>query len=432
MINLDNVNVIPLSVEVSPETPATLEGLALYGPKPSSLVAENMASRQKGQNDYISGGDVIDTDGCNDDIVTSSTRTSKLISADDSNVSSRQCRGRELRIPFQPEYGLIQSFGYHQATRPFRIAGGPVHNVPDTADDLDIFSSEFPSKVEAHSHSGCLELAALERLIEQVNIISRRLPRVVSPLGKKIDLYAWHEIFRLHIDADIFFSSLEQDQGERRVIQAHERFTWFMDKVRQTNVIHRLKSPESKAIFELFWELNLTLLQSAECQELNQISPIKISKTSGEKTVLTTQEAFPELCSACSELCSHMRSTPTSIVKSVHSTTTKQLLSLIPQLDDYICPVCYLIAFKADSLDCSHVFCIRCLVKLQRRRKDICPLCRQKVLITADGRNIYIGLYNQMLLYLTKEIKAKQSANNKESTMEKFPHLTNQRTCVTL
>ncbi|KAK9350217.1 hypothetical protein V1523DRAFT_355768 [Lipomyces doorenjongii] len=431
MINLDNVNDMPLQVEVSPETPATLESLVLYGTKPSSSGAENMATRQKEQKVYISCGDVINTDGCNDGIVTSS-RTSTPISAEDSNVPSRQSRGRELRIPFQPEYGLIESPGYNPGDKIFQ-------NVSDIAIDLDKFSSEFPSKVEAHFHSGCLELAALftwqagqeKRLIEQVNIISRRLPHVVSPLGKKNDLYAWREIFRLYIDADIFFSRLEQDQGERGVEQAHERFTRFMDKIRQTNVIDRLKSSESKAIFELFWDLNLTLLQSAECQELNAI---KISKTSGENTSLSTQEMFPELCSACSEFCSHnsWRSTPTSIVKSVHSTMTKQLLSLIPQLDDYICPVCYLIAFKPVRLDCSHVFCIRCLVKLQRQRKDSCPLCRQKVLITADGRNIDIGLYNQMLLYFPEETKSKQRANNKESTMEKFPHLTNQRTCVIL
>ncbi|KAK9357688.1 hypothetical protein V1504DRAFT_41341 [Lipomyces starkeyi] len=436
MINLDNVNDLPLSVEVSPETPAMLQSLVLFGPKRTSLNSENMASRLKGHKVYISGGDVADTDRCKDDIATSSTRTSELLSANDSNVPSRQRRSRELRISLLSEYGIIQSTGYNPGNNLFQ-------NVPDTADSLDIFSSEFPSKVEAHFHSDCLELAALftsqaeqeKRLTEQVKNIIRRLPRVVSPLRKKNDLYAWREIFRLYIDAEIFFSSLDPDRGGRSVEQAHERFTCFMDNIRQTNVIARLKSPESKAIFELFWGLNLTLLQSAECQELNQISAIKISKTSGEKAVLTTQEALPELCSACSEFCSHnsLRSTPTSVVKSVHSTMTKQLLSLIPQLDDYICPVCYLIAFKPVRLDCSHVFCIRCLVKLQRQRKDSCPLCRQpKVLITADGRNIDIGLYNQMLLYFPEETKAKQIANNKESTLEKFPHLKNQRKCVIL
>ncbi|KAK9312840.1 hypothetical protein V1524DRAFT_238154 [Lipomyces starkeyi] len=407
MINLDNVNDVPLSVEISPETPATLQSLVLFGPKRTSLNSENMASRLKGHMVYMSGGDVIDTDRCKDDIATSSTRTSELISANDSNVPSRQRRSRELRISLLSEYGIIQSTGYNPGNNLFQ-------NVPDTADSLDIFSSEFPSKVK--------------------NII-RRLPRVVSPLRKKNDLYAWREIFRLYIDAEIFFSSLDPDQSRRSPEQAHERFTFFMDNIRQTNVIARLKSPESKAIFELFWGLNLTLLQSAECQDLNQISAIKISKTSGEKTVLNTQEAFPELCSACSEFCSHnsLRSTPTSVVKSVHSTMTKQLLSLIPQLDDYICPVCYLIAFKPVRLDCSHVFCIRCLVKLQRQHKDSCPLCRQpKVLITADGRNIDIGLYNQMLLYFPEETKAKQIANNKESTLEKFPHLKYQRKCVIL
>ncbi|KAK9242627.1 hypothetical protein V1506DRAFT_555941 [Lipomyces tetrasporus] len=410
MINLDNVNDMPLSVEVPPETPATLQSLVLFGRKRTSLNSENMASPLKGHKVYISGGDVIDTDICKDDIATSSTKTSELISANDSNVPSRQRRSRELQISFQPEYSIRQSSGYNPRNNIFQ-------NVPDTAHGLDIFSSEFPSKVEAHFHSDCLELAALftsqaeqgKRLTEQIKNITRRLPRVVSPLRKKNDLYAWRDIFSLYIDAEIFFSSLEPDQGERSVEQAHERLTWFMDKIRQTKVIARLRSPESKAIFELFWGLNLTLMLSAECQELNHISAIKTSKTSGENTALTTQEAFPELCSACSEFCSNnsLRSTPTLVVKSVRSTMTKQLLLLIPQLDD---------------ISVLHVFCIRCLVKLQRQRKDSCPLCRQpKVLITADGRNIDIGLYNQMFLYLPEETKAKQ-----------FPHLKNQRKCVIL
>ncbi|KAK9482429.1 hypothetical protein V1527DRAFT_381878, partial [Lipomyces starkeyi] len=169
-------------------------------------------------------------------------------------------------------------------------------------------------------------------------------------------------------------------------------------KIQQNNVIGRLKSRGSKAIFMLFWKLNLALLQSAECQELSHMSATKISKTSREKTALTTLFCFSEFCSNSSS-----RSTPTSVVKSVHSTMAKQLLSLIP--DDYIYPVCYLIAFKLVRIDSSHTFCIRCPVKLQHQLKDDCPQCGQSVLITATRRNIDISLYNQMLLYLPEETK---------------------------
>ncbi|KAK9319186.1 hypothetical protein V1517DRAFT_266740, partial [Lipomyces orientalis] len=117
-------------------------------------------------------------------------------------------------------------------------------------------------------------------------------------------------------------------------------------------------------------------------------------------------------------------STPTSVVKSVHSTMAKQLLSQMPH--DYIYPVCYLIAFKLVPIDSSHTFCIRCLAKLQHQLKDDCPQCGQSVLITATRQNIDISLYNQMLLYLPEETKVKQSAN-KKSTMEKFSHLNIQR-----
>jgi E3 ubiquitin-protein ligase BAH len=122
-------------------------------------------------------------------------------------------------------------------------------------------------------------------------------------------------------------------------------------------------------------------------------------------------------------------SVSTSVAKSVCFTMAEQLLAVIPQLDDYICPVCYLIAFKPVRLDCGHVFCIRCLVKLQRQQKDGCPICRQKVLMNANGRNMDIGLHNQMLLYFPKETKEKQIANDKEVTKEQL-QFNNEKQCV--
>ncbi|KAK9311448.1 hypothetical protein V1524DRAFT_442364 [Lipomyces starkeyi] len=100
---------------------------------------------------------------------------------------------------------------------------------------------------------------------------------------------------------------------------------------------------------------------------------------------------------------------------------TQQLLSLIPQLDEYI--------FR---LDCSHVFCIRCLVNLQHQRKDKLSTMQAAKSSHHMDEILILCLYNQMVLYFPEETKAKQIANNKESTLEKFPHLKNQRKCVIL
>jgi hypothetical protein len=56
----------------------------------------------------------------------------------------------------------------------------------------------------------------------------------------------------------------------------------------------------------------------------------------------------------------------------------------LPSLDDYACLICTSIAFKPIRLACGHLFCVRCLVKMQRAGKAECPLCRSKVVLLAD------------------------------------------------
>jgi hypothetical protein len=36
-------------------------------------------------------------------------------------------------------------------------------------------------------------------------------------------------------------------------------------------------------------------------------------------------------------------------------------------------------------LDCNHLFCISCLVFLQRKHHDACPICRRNVVLRADS-----------------------------------------------
>ncbi|KAK9243655.1 hypothetical protein V1506DRAFT_543784 [Lipomyces tetrasporus] len=440
MITLDNVNDMPLSAGVSPEMRAKLESLVPNGP--SSCISAHgndfdtvetaTSPRQEHEIDK-SNRDNIHSDGCeHSTLLSASSETARgLMISDESDAPSRKRQSRDSRNAFNPEYSVIQSAG----------SGPAIKRSQAVVDGCGTFSGGYPATIEINFcpdsevlHTHCLQLVVLDslqqeqenKLADQVRNIARRLPRVASPLQKRNDLYAWREIFKLYTDASIFFSSLEQDQGERSIGQAKEQLTSFMDQVGQMNLIDRLKSAESKALFKSFLKLNISLLQSAESQGHN-CTPA--AKTSDNQTELTTREMIPELCS---ELCFNnpLRPVSTSVVKSVHSIMTKQLLALIPQLDDYICPVCYHIAFKPVRLDCGHVFCIRCIVKLRRQHKYSCPICRQEVLLTANERNIDVGLYNQMLLYFPKETKAKQAANDKESAMEKLPHLQSQKTCV--
>jgi hypothetical protein len=56
----------------------------------------------------------------------------------------------------------------------------------------------------------------------------------------------------------------------------------------------------------------------------------------------------------------------------------------VPNQDDYLCAICTNIAFKLIRLNCTHLFCVRCLVKLQKRGEGNCPMCRAPSVLGAN------------------------------------------------
>ena len=59
-----------------------------------------------------------------------------------------------------------------------------------------------------------------------------------------------------------------------------------------------------------------------------------------------------------------------SLAQSICYIVQQSVISIIPQLDDYSCPICMEIAFKPIRLSCGHLFCVRCLVKLKKVTKQ--------------------------------------------------------------
>ena len=74
-----------------------------------------------------------------------------------------------------------------------------------------------------------------------------------------------------------------------------------------------------------------------------------------------------------------------TLAKAICFQVSDKLLAIVPQLDDYLCPICCGLAFKPIRLICGHVFCIRCTLTLQRAYEDHCPLCRRAVVLKADS-----------------------------------------------
>lgn len=73
-----------------------------------------------------------------------------------------------------------------------------------------------------------------------------------------------------------------------------------------------------------------------------------------------------------------------SMAKAVCAQMSVDLVSIVPQVDDHLCPICFTIYWKPIRMKCKHVFCIRCTVLMQRQKKKFCPLCREDVIMLAD------------------------------------------------
>lgn len=73
-----------------------------------------------------------------------------------------------------------------------------------------------------------------------------------------------------------------------------------------------------------------------------------------------------------------------SVAKKMCAQLAQEVVSVVPRVDDYTCPICFSIAWYPVRLRCSHIFCVRCVIKMQRENKKQCPLCRDEVVMEAD------------------------------------------------
>ncbi|CAD6885482.1 unnamed protein product [Tilletia controversa] len=101
------------------------------------------------------------------------------------------------------------------------------------------------------------------------------------------------------------------------------------------------------------------------------------------------------------------------------SLLTTTLLPILPSIDESSCVICTSVAWRPVRLICGHLFCIRCLVKLQRQHRDDCPLCRAPLAVkNANGSNLDEAMGNLLKTYFPEEVKVKQKENDKEVQAE--------------
>ncbi|KAF8175404.1 SPX domain-containing protein [Mycena galopus ATCC 62051] len=323
----------------------------------------------------------------------------------------------------------------------------------DMADDPNEEESRFVKIIPLVSDSAFFELlvAALRRLSEQLGTVHAQfvktlaeLTRTVSDaarpvsstsrafkaqsalnsdgggvrgdvLSRKSDLYTWREIFQLYVESEVFESVNELHPGERTIEEAETRLTQFTERVAARNLSdgHRLKLPQSRRALESFLQLNVFILNVKRFEFANAEATRKILKKRAKRTALPATDSSN---TSSLDLLPVNTSLPRILVQELGTT----LLPIIPSLEDYTCLICTSIAFKPIRLSCGHLFCVRCLVKMQKRGNAQCPMCRAPCVLVANRSNVDWALMNFMRDWFPEESDVKRRQNEKEVSEEEL------------
>ncbi|KAF4997049.1 hypothetical protein FDECE_12202 [Fusarium decemcellulare] len=297
-----------------------------------------------------------------------------------------------------------------------------------------VFDAEFFDMLQSDvTNLDALQATEEKNMTSEIIALGKEVEQVAKPKRfSKTDLARWRQIFELYLDAEVFFATHEQDHGARSSQVALKQLQWFQDQVEKQKLAKGFKLAESQAAFTRFINLNAALLKNLQFQELNKTAVSKILKSEhtdcthlsmtantdvtqefDKRTALGVSRKFPTAVHSDKLLAG-------SISKDVCAKMSQELVSVVPQLNDYLCPVCFSVAYMPVRLDCQHVFCIRCIIKIQRRKERHCPLCRADVVLRASADNLDYELQKYMKKYFSKEVKEKQRANEIERGVEDY------------
>lgn len=210
--------------------------------------------------------------------------------------------------------------------------------------------------------------------------------------------------------------------------------------VNNNNLIGQFKNKESYDSFRQFWTLNTALLRVLQFQSMNRMAISKILKKFDKQTALDARVRFPgflgiDTSSSPNALQTQIVKNGTpflshSLAKNICFVISERLLPITPQIDDFLCPVCLSVAWKPIRLHCGHVFCVKCMIHLQRSKDDKCPMCRKNVVLKADSLNLDLAHMEFLKLYFPKETKEKQQEMEKQIMEEQMEHLKRSGDCI--
>lgn len=319
-------------------------------------------------------------------------------------LSGAQSSPPVLRLPVPPDVSQTApatvkttEAGLERIEVPLVFDGEFFNILQSDVDSLDALQQQEERSMESD----------IITLSEEVSAVTK--PHKIA----KSDLNRWREIFDLYVDAQVFFSSHELDHGSRSSTKAVQQLVWFQNEILSRGLLNKFKVPSSRLAYARFLQLNATLLQNLKFQEINKTAITKILKKFDKRTSLGASVSFRQAVRSQQFLAGN-------VAKKLCARLSQEVVSVVPRVDDYVCPICFSIAWYPVRLRCSHLFCVRCVIKMQRENKKQCAICRDDGVMEADLSNIDKDLEKFMRLYFRKETDEKQRSNEIERGRELF------------
>lgn len=270
-----------------------------------------------------------------------------------------------------------------------------------------------------------LRVSEEEKLISDIQRVGEALNNISHvELVKKSDIYKWRQVFKMFIDNEVYFktNNSQVNSFQNSTDKVEERLNKFKQNLDDTKILTSFKNRNSLKTFNQFLIINETLLKILKFQTINSQALTKILKKFDKRTSLNVKSKIPNMITP-----DHIFMSGTSIARNICSIIQKNVLTIVPQLDDFLCPICADIAYKPIRLSCGHVFCVRCLVKHMQLGHDECPFCKTpKAVELADLSNIDQELALKMIKFFPSEVKAKL----KDRQKERYQEITGDSKCV--
>jgi len=279
-------------------------------------------------------------------------------------------------------------------------------------------------------------MAETEKLEGEILDLGDAVEDVVEPVRegfearRKVsyrDLYFWRELFRLYMEKPIFYSETEARRGALTFKEAKTRLAEYDQQLRDTGLLAKMKSPQAKKAAQQFLDLNLDILKIMHFQEMNARAMRKILKKFDKRTHLEGQVFLKALRSQYPALITNGTGGTSaggfanSIARDMAAELASKVLAIVPQIDDWNCPVCYSMAWRPVNLGCCRaLYCIRCIIRLQDEGTKRCPMCNKETVKKANGKNIDFEAMDFLEKYFPWEVKKRQLDNEKDALVRDY------------